>query len=1058
MESLIVAAAVGGLISLLNDLGQRVKQKSWVRAAKILVDKRELDRLSKSLVSVQADLNLALTHGVYNQAIASRLMQENIFTTLNELQQKFIRRLADGYDTLLAFMRQQTNDINTLLESMRQQTNDINADTEERHRENFLTSLAYSGMSNRKGQINKQHAQTFDWIFGEAQDLDYDRFNPDNLDIDGISIIDDDKTIDGNKSDKTDYNKSIDGSQTGTNGETSTASGTVTDFTGRYYARWDNFSAWLASTTEKLYWISGKPGSGKSTLMKFLSLNPRTIKCLEKSDNVGTMGPLILSFYMWGGGGPDSSVEQKSIHGLLCSLLCHLLRSDSSLIDDLMKQTDIFDIPPKNKRHSGHWSDYELQISLLHALKQSRRLVCIFIDGLDEIDRQTQKPEELIALIQNICDNAYVKVCISSRPETEFKKAYSRCPSLRLQDLTRRDIALMTDDLLRTMDFTHHGGEGSREEVIRYIVDNADGVFIWVGLALDIVKHTTNDNDPDDFEIYYSYKDLLVKLQKLPTDLKHLYDLTWKRNVIQEGDQDAELYFKLVLKGNSYGSNASVLEAGRPTSLFHIAVAYDKGLQKDILEKKRIPLRKIMTRIDDTRKSINSCCRGFLEVRDTAFNTSNDDIDLSNELGDSYLGDMFNRFLMPLGACTANYPFDSQAVPSGSNLNKLWRSVYHTRVEFIHRTAADFVTSSGDILQRNYAREEEITVSIARSRLVQDAFFRLSHDAYRTENFINFIKPLSAEAQRPLLGLLGQTCQRWLDMVPAMENILNECNSQLRQGDLEGNWAKILVDSVILNPGQFLLESVVKDAFFKEDMKTDITGLPEFKGILPYIQASLVACGSIQPTSVKPSNFREFKKIDDDDKEVDGEEDYDEEFDDDKTYDESSAEISHRLVPPCPPQNMQWPLEIPEEMYNGFPERPFIRVFSRFVTYLASTSWMLVNGRRSIRRHVIHVLGLDREIPKRIGKISEDMEEIYRSQKVDIAVDEEILEIAPRAVDGKSDENDAALVRLFNSLFPSSAWEGNLRMEALEYMDKIEDCLTAGGWDGTLLTVPNGNW
>jgi hypothetical protein len=43
---------------------------------------------------------------------------------------------------------------------------------------------------------------------------------------------------------------------------------------------WDNFIHWLKSGEHKIYWISGKAGSGKSTLMKFIIDSEETKKVL----------------------------------------------------------------------------------------------------------------------------------------------------------------------------------------------------------------------------------------------------------------------------------------------------------------------------------------------------------------------------------------------------------------------------------------------------------------------------------------------------------------------------------------------------------------------------------------------------------------------------------------------------------------------------------------------------------------------------------------------------------------------------------------------------------
>lgn len=45
---------------------------------------------------------------------------------------------------------------------------------------------------------------------------------------------------------------------------------------------WDSFTDWLSNTGERnVYWATGKPGSGKSTLMKFMFNDSRTWKSLN---------------------------------------------------------------------------------------------------------------------------------------------------------------------------------------------------------------------------------------------------------------------------------------------------------------------------------------------------------------------------------------------------------------------------------------------------------------------------------------------------------------------------------------------------------------------------------------------------------------------------------------------------------------------------------------------------------------------------------------------------------------------------------------------------------
>ena len=64
---------------------------------------------------------------------------------------------------------------------------------------------------------------------------------------------------------------------------------------------WDSVTHFLGSDGP-CYWIQGKPGSGKSCLMKFISENERTMHCLRQWKP--EKQPIVLSFYFWLVGSP----------------------------------------------------------------------------------------------------------------------------------------------------------------------------------------------------------------------------------------------------------------------------------------------------------------------------------------------------------------------------------------------------------------------------------------------------------------------------------------------------------------------------------------------------------------------------------------------------------------------------------------------------------------------------------------------------------------------------------------------------------------------------------
>ncbi len=85
------------------------------------------------------------------------------------------------------------------------------------------------------------------------------------------------------------------------------------------------FSRWLA-LDRPLFWVSGKPGSGKSTLMKFLVDNDMTRVHLRNWS--GGCQVAMSHYFFWVNG----TELERSQEGLLRSLLYEILRGDPGLI------------------------------------------------------------------------------------------------------------------------------------------------------------------------------------------------------------------------------------------------------------------------------------------------------------------------------------------------------------------------------------------------------------------------------------------------------------------------------------------------------------------------------------------------------------------------------------------------------------------------------------------------------------------------------------------------------------------------------------------------------
>ncbi|PSN65185.1 hypothetical protein BS50DRAFT_496482, partial [Corynespora cassiicola Philippines] len=269
---------------------------------------------------------------------------------------------------------------------------------------------------------------------------------------------------------------------------------------------------WLRSG-EGIFWVSGKPGSGKSTLCKFLPEDPRTRLILQNW--AGKKELFMSSYFFWKAG----TNLQKSISGLLRTILYDILRACPRLIPE------IFPDRWQKTQIQGVDNDLWTQTELLDALKRllSTKLsarFCIFIDGLDEYVGDHQ---EIIRLLKEIIfyeknTSSGIKICLSSRPWNIFEDAFGQDPSgmLRMEDLTRGDILLYVSENLKSNPrYSELEKEEEHHNLVQEVTDRANGVFLWVYMVVKELLAGLTNYDPLSI--------LMVRLQKLPTDLEQFF-------------------------------------------------------------------------------------------------------------------------------------------------------------------------------------------------------------------------------------------------------------------------------------------------------------------------------------------------------------------------------------------------------------------------------------------------------------------------------------------------------------------------------------------------------
>lgn len=275
---------------------------------------------------------------------------------------------------------------------------------------------------------------------------------------------------------------------------------------------YSSFAGWLQSDTS-LYWIAGKAGSGKSTLMKFLHSDPRTEEHLKLWAHDSKL--IIAGHFFWNSG---SSI-QMSIEGLIRTLLYEIGTQLPNLLSILFpdRWAELESEPDLKLIVLQPWTTFECLQAFRRILAQPfhRFRFFLFVDGLDEC---SGGHEELTALLKEMASSSHVKMCLASRPWNVFQDAFDSSPSLMLQHLTFRDIhSYVHNSFHKHRGFLEleKGDYKSAAQLCDDITEKASGVFLWVRLVVQSLLRGISDGD--------RVGDLMRRLKDLPADLEMLF-------------------------------------------------------------------------------------------------------------------------------------------------------------------------------------------------------------------------------------------------------------------------------------------------------------------------------------------------------------------------------------------------------------------------------------------------------------------------------------------------------------------------------------------------------
>ncbi|KAK4950530.1 hypothetical protein LTR66_013950, partial [Elasticomyces elasticus] len=264
------------------------------------------------------------------------------------------------------------------------------------------------------------------------------------------------------------------------------------------------FAVWLGSE-EQFFWINGKPGSGKSTLVNYITNDPRCKTMLESTSLPG----VLLSFYFdFRGGSQLTNSAIGFARSLLHQLVTWMVKSRQHNSSELLQQLQKADVNA---------------LSAVKLVEHTQRLIkdvsgtvkiCLFIDGLDEYEGAWT------TLWRHICDvvrGSHTKVCLCSRPEVAITATLTHVPRFELQQYIATTMhSFVSGELTSIMDYEWF--EQDSIDLTNRIVEAANGVFLWATLVCVDLQ--------EGMLAFETFEELLTRLDYFPAngDLSGVYN------------------------------------------------------------------------------------------------------------------------------------------------------------------------------------------------------------------------------------------------------------------------------------------------------------------------------------------------------------------------------------------------------------------------------------------------------------------------------------------------------------------------------------------------------
>lgn len=288
----------------------------------------------------------------------------------------------------------------------------------------------------------------------------------------------------------------------------------------------EEYQSWM-SQSRGLLWIKGKPGTGKSTLMR--SLHERRERLQDQSEIIW------LDFFFTARG----EELQRTPLGMLRSLLNQIFEFDSTVRP---KVCEIYKARSRrfgSDEHKWEWPQRVLEELLAEVIlsSASRKQVTVFVDALDESGAESA--QQMAAYFHQLVNNAEkldvsVRVCISCRhyPIIEI----TGTEEIYVEDHNHDDISRYIRDLLTGIDIGNSTNDHLLETLVEQMIHQANNLFQWARLVIPLVRRQAHEGE--------SLENIRRWLRQVPKGLENLYKYVLEHVIEDRNRAQSYLFFQ----------------------------------------------------------------------------------------------------------------------------------------------------------------------------------------------------------------------------------------------------------------------------------------------------------------------------------------------------------------------------------------------------------------------------------------------------------------------------------------------------------------------------------